>query len=590
MSRPLSFLSPAVSVDGKELSIAQLDRITGASVELSLRMPGRAVLKFDDPGYELSATTTFTVGKSMKVKIGSGAQLFDGIITGVSLEQSIGRSQLTVTADEASIKLTMGKRIEAYPNTSVSDMVSKIAQTVGLQASVDAFGGPQPYTLQSGSDFDFINELADRVGADWWTEGTKLFFKKPVKGAAVDLVLTEGLDEFSVRATGLHPSETTVSGWDPAQKKTITGNAAASAATLKPDATLVADFVTSKKILTKSAVVLAAESPDTADEAENLAKGMSQRWTTGSVTAKGVCTVNANIKPGGSVKVAQAGPASGTYFVTFVEHSYTRYGFVTKFTAGERRPTTLADTLGGAPASSFSQGGLMIGVVTQNDNTQPGAVVGRKGDVKVKFVTAGDQIESQWARVATIGGGKTRGITFMPEIDDEVIVGFEGGDPRRPIVLGGVFNGKDSATEYGVNGGKVVSRRITSRKGHVVELKDGQSAADDVVRIDLRGGGTHMITLADDSFKVVVPSGKEFSIMAGDKGITLKPDGTLTIKATKIVLDATADVEVNGMNVKAKAKTAFEASGATTAVKATGTGEVSASGPLTLKGAIVQIN
>jgi len=585
-----SLLSPTISVDGRELTLEQLSRVTGLNIELGLRIPARAVLRFNDSGYVLSSAGSFSVGKEIKVKVGTGVVLFEGIITGVGLEQAVDRLQLTVVADDASVKLTMGNRIEVYAAMSVADIVSKIAQRRGLTADVDATGGLQPYTLQSDSDFDFLNQLADRVGFDWWAVGKSLKFKKPVATTPVNLVLTESLTEFTVKATGLHPSETTVSGWDPAQKKSITGKATAAAATLKPDASLVTGFVSATQIVSASPVVVASESPNTATEAEAMAKGMSQRWTTGAVTARGVGYVNGAIVPGGSVKVSQAGPASGTYFVTLVEHVYTRFGFETRFTAGERRPTSLADTLGTAPTSSFNHLGLLIGIVTQNDNTSPGEVIGRKGDVKVKFVTAGDQIESQWARVATIGGGKTRGITFMPEIDDEVIVGFEGGDPRRPIVLGGVYNGKDSATEYGVNGGKVASRRITSRKGHVIELKDGDSAADDMVKVDLRGGGTHMITLSDDALDIVVPSGKEFSIMAGDKGISLKADGTLTIKATKIILDAQSDVEINGANVKAKAKAAFEASGAQVSVKGSGTGEVSASGPLTLKGAIVQIN
>ncbi|RIJ71070.1 hypothetical protein D1871_15780 [Nakamurella silvestris] len=585
-----SLLSPSISVDGAELSMDQLGRLTGANVEAGLRIPARAVLKFNDSGYVLSSTGSFSVGKAIKIKVGSGVVLFDGIITGVGLEQTVGRLQLSIVADDPSVKLTMGNRIEAYVSMSVSDIVTKIAQRRGLTADVDSTPGLQPYTLQSDSDFDFLNQLADRVGYDWWAVGKSLKFKKPTTPTPVKLTLTEDLTEFTVKATGLHPSETTVSGWDPAQKRSITGQATASSAALKPDAALVTGYVSATQIAATSPVVVASESPNTANEAQAMAAGMSQRWTTGAVTARGIGQVNGTILPGGSVKVDQAGPASGTYFVTFVEHVYTRYGFQTRFTAGERRPTSLVDTLSQAPNSSFNHLGLLIGVVTQNDNTTPGEVIGRKGDVKVKFVTAGDQVESQWARVATIGGGKTRGITFMPEIDDEVIVGFEGGDPRRPIVLGGVYNGKDSATEYGVNGGKVASRRLTSRKGHVIEMKDGDSDADDMVKIDLKGGGSHMITLGTDAFDVVIPSGKEFSIMAGDKGISLKADGTLTLKATKIVLDAQSDVEINGANVKAKAKAAFEASGAQVSVKGSGTGEVSASGPLTLKGAIVQIN
>src|SRR5689334_21928290 len=52
-----------------------------------------------------------------------------------------------------------------------------------------------------------------------------------------------------------------------------------------------------------------------------------------------------------------------------------------------------------------------------------------------------------WARLATMMGGNNRGTWFIPDVGDEVLVAFESGDPRRPYVLGGLWNGKDSPPE-----------------------------------------------------------------------------------------------------------------------------------------------
>ena len=41
-----------------------------------------------------------------------------------------------------------------------------------------------------------------------------------------------------------------------------------------------------------------------------------------------------------------------------------------------------------------------------------------------------------WARVATLDAGENRGSFFLPELDDEVIVGFLNDDPRDAVVLG----------------------------------------------------------------------------------------------------------------------------------------------------------
>jgi len=57
--------------------------------------------------------------------------------------------------------------------------------------------------------------------------------------------------------------------------------------------------------------------------------------------------------------------------------------------------------------------------------------------------TGSDRYE-MWARLATLMGGNNRGSWFIPDVNDEVLVAFEGGDPRRPYVLGGLWNGSRS--------------------------------------------------------------------------------------------------------------------------------------------------
>src|SRR5262249_17854589 len=59
-----------------------------------------------------------------------------------------------------------------------------------------------------------------------------------------------------------------------------------------------------------------------------------------------------------------------------------------------------------------------------------------------------------WARLATLMGGKNRGSWFVPDVNDEVLVAFEGGEPRRPYILGGLWNGSDSPPESMDGGGK----------------------------------------------------------------------------------------------------------------------------------------
>ena len=79
----------------------------------------------------------------------------------------------------------------------------------------------------------------------------------------------------------------------------------------------------------------------------------------------------------------------------------------------------------------------MVGVVTNNNDPDD------MGRVRVKYPRSATDVESAWARVATPSAGNERGLLMLPVVGEEVLVGFEHGDTRRPFVLGSLFNGKD---------------------------------------------------------------------------------------------------------------------------------------------------
>ena len=87
--------------------------------------------------------------------------------------------------------------------------------------------------------------------------------------------------------------------------------------------------------------------------------------------------------------------------------------------------------------------------------------------------------ETDWARVVMPGLGETYGLVAMPEVGDEVLVGFEFGDPRRAYVLGGLRNGNtelelggDACEEAACSVGMVVKRGWVSRLGHKILIDD----------------------------------------------------------------------------------------------------------------------
>ena len=104
--------------------------------------------------------------------------------------------------------------------------------------------------------------------------------------------------------------------------------------------------------------------------------------------------------------------------------------------------------------------GIVTGTVTKIDEEIPGRI-------KVRFNAHEETHETDWIRIATTMGGKNRGTFFMPEKDDEVVVGFERGDARFPYVLGFLWNGPDTPPADHVR-----LRRIQSVNGHSITFID----------------------------------------------------------------------------------------------------------------------
>jgi uncharacterized protein involved in type VI secretion and phage assembly len=180
-------------------------------------------------------------------------------------------------------------------------------------------------------------------------------------------------------------------------------------------------------------------------------------------------------------------------------------------------------------------------------------------------------------------------MTFLPEVDDEVIVGFEGGDITRPLVLGGLYSGASAALDYGTANGTIAKRQIVSRLGHVIELGDGDGPADQHIWMTL-AGGEFFVKLGKDGLAATVPSGKPAKVSAGNSSIEIDAQGNITLTGQKITLKATQDVEISGLNVKVKANVALEGSGTQVKMAGTGQAELSSSGQTAVKGSVVMIN
>ncbi len=190
--------------------------------------------------------------------------------------------------------------------------------------------------------------------------------------------------------------------------------------------------------------------------------------------------------------------------------------------------------------------GVVIGVVTNNEDPDG------MGRIKVKFPWLSDEDESNWARVTSPMAGKEKGIYFLPEVDDEVLVAFEHGDMRFPYIIGSLWNGKDSPPATN-DDGKNNIRVIKSRSGHVISLNDED--------------GKEKIEIIDKSEanSIVIDTSANTITVTADKDITISaPQGTITLDGENVEIKTSADIKVEaGGKIDVKSNAAMKIEGAT---------------------------
>lgn len=173
--------------------------------------------------------------------------------------------------------------------------------------------------------------------------------------------------------------------------------------------------------------------------------------------------------------------------------------------------------------------GVRVAIVT--DNQDPNGY----GSVKVRLPWLGDSDANTyevWARLATMMGGDNRGTWFVPEVDDEVLVAFDGGNPDRPYVIGSLWNGKDAAP-VSIDSDNDV-KAIVSRAGIRITLDDTSGA----VTLTLETPAGQKATLADGSNSLKLEDSSGNSVELAPSGITIQAQSKLSISATSI--DVTA--------------------------------------------------
>ena len=168
-----------------------------------------------------------------------------------------------------------------------------------------------------------------------------------------------------------------------------------------------------------------------------------------------------------------------------------------------------------------------------------------QGRVKVSLPWSPDGGGSKyeaWARLATLMAGNNRGSWFIPDVNDEVLVVFAGGDPRHPCVVGAMWNGQDAPPQSMDGAGNNYVKKLRSRNGVQITLDD----TDGQETMVLETPGGQKVTLKDGPGTVEIVDSNGNSVKLEASGITVNA-------SAKVTVNAGATVEVTASMVKVSA-------------------------------------
>ena len=592
--------APDIRINGSPLPATDYDALVDLHVSRALGVPSELTLRFSDDEFALLDGNRYVVGATIEVKFPTDpstlASVFEGEIISVGTDQLADRHfdgcELTVTALDKSHRLGRETKVRTFQRMKYSSIVSTIATEVGLRANVADTTVTFDYLIQTTTNYAFLEEIAFRTGFEWRVDGSELIFQP--RAATAPITVTYGTDLRRIRARFSAASEATnvtVRSWDPSSRQSVTGNQTMSAARQNGATGGDSSLVTSGrqkardfgKPLGSSSLIATST-----DEAQQLAGALGARVATADLEVRCECLGHPLIKPGSTVQIANAGTKlSGTYYVTSVDHHFGRDGdMVTTFSTGPRDSASIVELLGGGTdrIGPFGRFGLTIGIVTNNKD--PDAL----GRVRVKFPALSDAEESWWARVVTPGGGSQAGLIFIPQVGDEVLVGFEHGDLRRPYVLGGLWGANARPPLHHdafLAQNKVVEWGLKTMNGSTLAIRSGNEPAEKHYKVALPDGTTHY--MGSDKTEIVAMN-KSIEFKSGQASILITDRGDIQIKGVNIKLQATQGVTVDGLTIAEKASTTYKAEGgASLELKGGPMASLESSGVTQVKGSIVKI-
>jgi phage protein D len=565
---------PTLKIDGQPASSSLMEDLLQIVVEESLHLPGMFTLMIRND-YFSSRTgenpwlydQVLAIGKSIEIGFSSSPTeaadfeesqeeiLLNGEITAIEAHFNIeSQAPILVRGYDISHRLHRGRYNRSFQNMTDTDVVKKVIGEAGIEAgTIDdsggpyGFGDPVGYIFQENqTNMEFLRERASRHGFELFVQDGKLNFRKPSAKTSLTLTWLKEINSFKVRVSSAEQVDSVeVRGWNYQTKQAIVSTKSSQTTDVITATEQGKGKSVSKAFQSTPKMIVVNQPTAASQEADAIAQSLYNELSGEFVQADAKAEGNPQIRPGKKINLTELGKYSGSYYVTATRHVFAARVYTTEFSVRGLQDNDLLTILSPQPRLQPGQT-LLIGIVSNNKDPK------KWGRVRVKFPTLTEEHESDWARIVAIGAGSNRGFDCLPEVNDEVLVGFEHGDIHRPFVIGGVWNGKDAppvSVDESVVGGKVRLRTIKTRTGHLLQfVEEDKGTSKKGVYLDTVYG--HKLYCNDAEKKIELKTSANHQILLDDqnKKILVQTTGGHSCKlddqARKITLSSTAEIEV----------------------------------------------
>jgi Rhs element Vgr protein len=537
------------------------------------RIPTAKIVFIDgDPSTQeflLSSGDLLIPGKEIEIKAGYHSDeetIFKGIVIKHSLKIRSGGSFLTIECKDKAVKLTSGRKSKYFPDSKDSDVFEEIINAYGIDKDIEATRFQHKKLVQYNStDWDFLITRAQANGKVCVVDDGKITVKAPnyaqteVETVAFGATMLDFDAEIDARN---QYSKVSSYAWDPAKQELVEVEATDPSVLLNGNLSSgdLADVIGLENLELKYGGTIADQSIQDWADAKALFNQLSK--VRGRVKFQGIPAC----KPNTTLKLEGVGDRfNGKVYISAVRHEITEGQWTIDAQFGIN-PTWFSETnnINDQPSSGLFPAihGLQIGIVTALEDPDG------ENRIQLKCPMIDKDAEGIWARIASLDAGNERGAFFLPEIEDEVIVGFINDNPNDAIVLGMLNSSAKPAP--------LTAADANNEKGFVTREKIKFIFNDEKKSVVLETPAGKKITVDEDAGVIKLED-------ENSNKITMDPDGIKMESGKDIILKATGDVKVEGINVSMKASAQFKGEGSAGA-------EISTSAVAILKGSMVQIN